>query len=155
MASGADRTPSEQAVKSGDGYAGDVAPKTAWQILAESPDAVLVDVRTQPEWVFVGVPDLGQLGKKAAFIPWQVFPSMGLNPEFARQVAAAGAKPDRPVLFLCRSGGRSRAAAIAMTAQGFTRAYNIVGGFEGPLDPKHHRGTTDGWKANGLPWLQD
>ena len=155
MAHGAERTPSEQAVKPGDGYAGDVAPKTAWQILAEEPNAVLVDVRTQPEWVFVGIPDVTTLGKKPAFIPWQVFPSMAQNHEFARQVAAAGAAPDKPVLFLCRSGARSRAAAIALTAQGFTRAYNIAGGFEGPLNNDHHRGTASGWKADGLPWLQD
>lgn len=155
MAHGAERTPSEQAVKPGDGYAGDVAPKRAWQILAEEPTAVLVDVRTQPEWVFVGVPDVTTLGKKPAFIPWQVFPSMAQNPEFARQVAAAGAHPDKPVLFLCRSGARSKAAAVALTAQGFTRAYNIAGGFEGPLNNDRHRGTTNGWKADGLPWLQD
>jgi rhodanese-related sulfurtransferase len=155
MATGAERTPSEQAVKPGDGYGGDVAPKMAWQILAEEPNAVLVDVRTQPEWVFVGVPDMNKLGKKPAFIPWQVFPSMAQNPEFARQVAAAGAKPDQPVLFLCRSGARSLAAAKALTAQGYTRAYNITGGFEGPLNSDRHRGTANGWKAEGLPWLQD
>ena len=155
MAHGAERTPSEQAVKPGDGYAGDVAPKTAWQILAEEPTAVLVDVRTQPEWVFVGVPDVTTLKKKPAFIPWQVFPSMAQNPEFARQVAAAGAQPDKPVLFLCRSGARSKAAAVALTAQGYTRAYNITGGFEGPLNNEHHRGMSNGWKADGLPWLQD
>ena len=155
MATGAERTPSEQAVKPGEGYAGDVAPGTAWRILTEAPNAVLVDVRTQPEWVFVGIPDLSGLGKKPAFIPWQVFPSMTQNPEFGRQVAAAGAKSDQPVLFLCRSGARSKAAAIALTALGYTRAYNIAGGFEGPLDNNRHRGTTNGWKADGLPWLQD
>lgn len=155
MAAGSERTPSEVAVKPGDGYAGDVAPQEAWRILAEAPGAILVDVRTQPEWVFVGIPDIGGLSKKPAFIPWQVYPSMAQNPEFARQLTAAGAKPDQPVLFLCRSGGRSKAAAIAMTAQGFTRAYNIVGGFEGPLDTTRHRGAAGGWKADGLPWIQD
>jgi rhodanese-related sulfurtransferase len=155
MAGGSERTPTEKAANPGAGYAGDVAPKEAWQILAEEPAAILVDVRTQPEWVFVGVPDLGPLGKRAAFIPWQVYPTMAQNPEFLRQIAAAGAKPDQPVLFLCRSGGRSKAAAIAATAQGFTRAYNVVSGFEGPLNEGRHRGTAAGWKADGLPWLQD
>ncbi|MGE5538374.1 MAG: rhodanese-like domain-containing protein [Gemmatimonas sp.] len=155
MAGGSERTPTEKAVNPGEGYAGDVAPKQAWQILAEEPDAILVDVRTQPEWVFVGIPDLSTVGKRPAFIPWQVYPTMAQNPEFLRQIAAAGAKQDRPVLFLCRSGGRSRAAAIAATGQGFTRAYNIIGGFEGPLDATRHRGAAGGWKADGLPWLQD
>jgi rhodanese-related sulfurtransferase len=116
---------------------------------------VLVDVRTQPEWVFVGVPDLNPLGKRAVFIPWQVYPAMQVNGEFAKQVQAAGAKPDAPVLFLCRSGSRSKAAAIAVTRTGYTRAYNIAGGFEGPPDAKKHRGAKEGWKADDLPWIQD
>ena len=68
--------------------------------------------------------------------------------------ASAGADKDAPVLFLCRSGARSRSAAIALTAAGFSRAYNIVGGFEGDLDGDRHRGQTNGWKAAGLPWKQ-
>jgi hypothetical protein len=38
------------------GYAGDVAPATAWKILSENKDAVLIDVRTRPEWNYVGLP---------------------------------------------------------------------------------------------------
>jgi rhodanese-related sulfurtransferase len=57
-------------------------------------------------------------------------------------------------MFLCRSGVRSRAAAIAMTRAGFSRAYNIAGGFEGDLDGERHRGAANGWKAAGLPWKQ-
>ena len=69
----------------------------------------------------------------------------------------AAARPDRdpPVIFLCRSGVRSRAAAIAMTARGFTRAYNLAGGFEGAHDAARHRGQVEGWKVAGLPWTQD
>jgi len=61
---------------------------------------------------------------------------------------------DAPIVFMCRSGGRSKAAAVAMTAQGFRRCYNLAGGFEGPLDSARHRGTAGGWKAAGLPWAQ-
>lgn len=149
------RSSAEEAVAPGQGYCGDAAPKQAWEILQQNPDAVLVDVRTQPEWVFVGVPDLSSIGKRAAFIPWQMFPSMQVNGEFTKQFQAAGAKPDAPVLLLCRSGARSRAAAIALTQAGFARAYNIAGGFEGPHDGQKHRGAKDGWKADGLPWIQD
>jgi rhodanese-related sulfurtransferase len=42
-----------------------------------------------------------------------------------------------------------------MTAQGYARAFNLAGGFEGGLDPSRHRGRVDGWKAAGLPWMQD
>jgi len=58
------------------------------------------------------------------------------------------------LLFLCRSGVRSRAAAIAMTAAGYSRAYNIAQGFEGDPDAERHRGNKNGWKASGLPWKQ-
>ncbi len=155
MTERAQRSPTEETVAPGQGYSGDVTPRQAWQILTENPDAVLVDVRTQPEWVFVGVPDLASLGKRAVFIPWQVFPSMQVNGEFAKQVQAAQAKPDAPVLFLCRSGARSRAAAIALTQAGYNRAYNIAGGFEGAHDSNKHRGAKEGWKFAGLPWIQD
>jgi rhodanese-related sulfurtransferase len=155
MAERSQRSSSEENVAPGQGYGGDATAKQAWEILQQNPDAVLVDVRTQPEWVFVGVPDLGPLGKRALFIPWQLFPSMQVNSEFVKLVQEQGAKPDAPVLFLCRSGARSKAAAIAATQAGFTRAYNIAGGFEGPHDAKKHRGNKDGWKASDLPWIQD
>jgi len=64
------------------GYAGDVAPTTAWKILSENKDAVLIDCRTRAEWNYVGLPDLETLAKKPALIEWQVFPSMQPNPEF-------------------------------------------------------------------------
>lgn len=155
MAERLQRSPSEESVAPGQGYAGDATPKQAWEILQQNPDAVLVDVRTQPEWVFVGVPDLSGIGKRAIFIPWQIYPSMQVNGEFVKQVQAAGAKPDAPVLFLCRSGARSKAAAIALSEAGFTRAYNIANGFEGPHDGTKHRGVKSGWKADNLPWIQD
>jgi rhodanese-related sulfurtransferase len=136
------------------GYAGDVAPTTAWKILSDRKDAVLIDVRTRAEWNYVGLPDLETLAKKPALLEWQVFPSMQPNPEFV--AALAGALPDKetPLLFLCRSGARSAAAAKAMTAAGYSTCFNVADGFEGPLDAKAKRGTAGGWKAAGLPWRQ-
>ena len=91
-------------------------------------------------------------------VEWQGFPSSAPNPDFVTQTAsaltAAGAGKETPVLFLCRSGGRSRAAAIAMTQAGFQKSYNVAGGFEGDLDAERHRGINNGWKASGLPWKQ-
>ena len=136
------------------GYAGDVAPPTAWKILSERKDAVLIDVRTRAEWTYVGLPDLETLAKKPALVEWQVFPSMQPNPEFV--VALSGALPDKkaPLLFICRSGARSAAAAKAMTAAGYSTCLNVADGFEGPLDAQARRGTAGGWKAAGLPWRQ-
>ena len=136
-------------------YAGDVSPREAWNILSSDEKAVLVDVRTAPEWSFVGVPDLGSLGKRIVQQSWQVFPRMEVDPDFAARLAAIATDRDAPLFFLCRSGARSRAAAVAMTQAGYGRCYNIANGFEGNHDAERHRGKAAGWKADGLPWTQD
>lgn len=136
------------------GYAGDVTPEAAWEALRAEPDAVLVDVRSDAEWSFVGLPDLSSLGKDVVRAAWATFPGMKPNPAFAATLAEQGVGPGKAVYFLCRSGVRSAAAARAMTAQGFARCYNISGGFEGDLDSTRHRGQVNGWKLAGLPWAQ-
>jgi rhodanese-related sulfurtransferase len=140
------------------GYAGDLPVSEAWEVLRQDPKAQLIDVRTVAEWSYVGVPDLSGVGRELITVEWQRFPSMAANPDFVAETKAAlarsGTPPDAPLLFLCRSGVRSRAAAIAMTQAGFARAYNVAGGFEGDLDPERHRGGKNGWKASGLPWRQ-
>jgi rhodanese-related sulfurtransferase len=140
---------------SGGAYAGELSPEEAWELLANDPKAMLVDCRTLPEWMFVGVPDLKELSKKPIFVAWQVYPAMQQNSAFADQVRAGGADESTPLLFICRSGNRSKAAAIAMTEQGFKRCYNVAQGFEGSADEHSHRGTERGWKAGGLPWVQE
>jgi rhodanese-related sulfurtransferase len=109
---------------SGD-YAGDLTPQQAWDLVHDT-DAVLVDVRTEAEWRFVGVPALERLARVAG---------------------------ERPVVLLCRSGQRSVAAAEALTAAGAGPAWNVLDGFEGGLDEQGHRGAA-GWRAVGLPWTQ-
>jgi rhodanese-related sulfurtransferase len=136
------------------GYTGDVAPATAWKILSERKDAVLIDVRTRAEWNYVGLPDLDSIAKKPALLEWQVFPNMQPNPEFVAALSGAVANKEAPLLFLCRSGVRSAAAAKAMTAAGYSTCINVADGFEGPLDAQAKRGSAGGWKAAGLPWRQ-
>ncbi len=135
-------------------YAGDLSASQAWTILQQDPNAVLVDVRTRPEWSFVGLPDLSVIGKRPILIEWQIFPTMARNVDFAEELAKQGVDEGKTILFLCRSGARSAAAATLMTALGWTKCYNIQDGFEGPHDDKHHRGTIAGWKAAALPWVQ-
>ncbi len=114
----------------------------------------MVDVRTTAEWNFVGLPDLSGLNREVRLVEWQSYPTMAPNPDFVAQVAAAIPDKNAAIYFLCRSGARSRSAAIAMTRAGYTRAYNIAGGFEGDLNAERHRGAQNGWKASGLPWRQ-
>jgi rhodanese-related sulfurtransferase len=141
----------------GAGYAGDIKPKEAWEVLLRDPGAQLIDVRTEAEWNFVGIPDLASQNRQAILCEWQRFPP-GPNPQFVQQVEAAlkeaNYRKGAPLYFLCRSGGRSRAAAIAMTAAGFGPCFNVAEGFEGALDAERHRGTAGGWKAENLPWIQ-
>lgn len=136
-------------------YAGDILPKEAWELLEREPDAVLIDVRTAPEWHYVGAPDLAPLGRQAKFCEWVRFPDGAPNPRFVEQVAELAPDPEAPVLFLCRSGVRSKGAAVALTEAGYARCYNIAEGFEGDKDGTGHRGKAGGWKVAGLPWVQN
>jgi rhodanese-related sulfurtransferase len=139
-------------------YAGDISATEAYERLQSSPVAVLVDVRTVAEWTFVGLPDIEATGRPRILLEWQTFPPSENPSPFTTRLDATlrdlGAGPDAELFFLCRSGGRSRAAAIAMTGTGYQRCYNVADGFEGPLDPEGHRGRVGGWKVDGLPWKQ-
>ncbi|PCI50072.1 MAG: sulfurtransferase [Alphaproteobacteria bacterium] len=136
-------------------YKADVTVEEVWAALAQDQKSVLIDVRTQAEWTFVGICDLSGTGKSPLLVSWQVFPHMEINPAFRDMVAAGDISRDSPLYFLCRSGVRSRAAAAAMTEAGYENCFNILGGFEGDLDDAGHRGQTGGWKASGLPWRQN
>ncbi|MGE0232836.1 MAG: rhodanese-like domain-containing protein [Flavobacteriaceae bacterium] len=140
------------------GYRGDVEPEEAYRMLQSDPQAVLVDVRSQAEWHFVGLPDLSALEREPVLVEWAKFPGMVPDPDFAKvmeqRLKALGVRQDATLLFLCRSGVRSRNAAIAMTGQGYGNCFNVSEGFEGDLDSEAHRGGKNGWKRRGLPWRQ-
>jgi rhodanese-related sulfurtransferase len=131
-----------------------VSPSTAWQALLADPSAQLVDVRTDAEWNFVGLPDLSEAAKAPALIPWQVFPSMQVNSAFVDHLRRNGLTPSNKIYFICRSGARSMAAAVAAKGEGFDQVFNVADGFEGPIDGDGHRSNIAGWKAEGLPWRQ-
>jgi rhodanese-related sulfurtransferase len=134
-------------------YAGDVTPQQAWAALRDEPDAVLVDVRTSAEWAYVGLPDLGPIGKEVVRVEWQRFPDGAVNESFTADLEAAGIGKDKHLYFICRSGVRSVAAAELATAAGWTASRNVLEGFEGPHDAQRHRAVS-GWKVAGLPWVQ-
>ena len=136
----------------------DIQVLDAWERLKTVPSAVLVDVRTRAEWAFVGLPDLSAVGKRVVTVEWQTFPENSVDPAFTQRLTSAlaslGADTGTEMLFICRSGVRSRMAAEAMAALGYQNCHNVADGFEGPLDAERHRGRIGGWKAAGLAWIQ-
>ena len=135
-------------------YAGDVTPLEAWNILKEEDLAVLIDCRTKAEWSYVGVADLSGIDKEQLKISWKVFPEMEINTEFQKEISEACPHKGSKLLFLCRSGARSIDAAISASEAGYSKAFNILEGFEGENDANGHRGRLGGWKFHGLPWKQ-
>ncbi|MDT8406046.1 MAG: rhodanese-like domain-containing protein [Methylococcales bacterium] len=125
-----------------------IPPQAAWALLQEDPSALLIDVRSQAEYLFAGHP----VG--AICIPWKDFPEWQLNSRFVEQVKSVAGNLDAPVLLLCRSGQRSAEAAHVLANAGYTKAINVSEGFEGPLDENKQRNAVAGWRYHGLPWEQ-
>ncbi|UGQ47345.1 rhodanese-like domain-containing protein [Massilia endophytica] len=131
-------------------YAGAVTPEEAFQLLKSDPAVRLVDVRTNAERDWVGRVILPEA--QHAAVQWSTWPGGVPNPDFLSQLAAV-AKQDEVLLFLCRSGVRSRHAARLATENGYTQCYDILEGFEGDKDAAGHRKTVGGWCKAGLPWM--
>lgn len=136
-----------------------IGPKEAYQLMQENPKAVLIDIRSEMEYLFVGHP------KGAIHVAWIDEPDWKVNPRFAaevRKVLLGGIvyKPDDsniesvPVLLICRSGRRSLEAGKLLIKEDFTNVYNVSEGFEGALDAGHHRSSVGGWRFHELPWEQ-
>ena len=131
-------------------YAGDLNPKQAWDFMIQNPTTQLIDVRTTAEWAAVGVPDTAPLNRQPILLSWQIYPTMQIDEDFITKLSAQIPDSATPLLFLCRSGARSRAAATAATQAGYRQCYNVVHGFEGGPGPDDAQ---SGWKHSGLPWI--
>ena len=126
-------------------YAGALTPVEAFALMQAG--AKLVDVRTRPELLYVGrVPG-------SVLVEWQTYPGNARNADFLDQLAEA-VEPADTLMFLCRSGVRSHAAAATAAQAGFPDSYNVLEGFEGDKDAAQHRSTVGGWRKAGLPWVQ-
>jgi len=138
----------ERARQLGLPYNGALTPAEAHELWRNAPGAKLVDVRTRAEWDYVGrIPG-------AVEIEILAYPGNRPNAAFVTELEN---KVDKaaPVLFICRSGGRSHNAAMLARQAGYSEAYNVLEGFEGDRDAQGHRNTTGGWRAAGLPWTQN
>lgn len=138
----------------GASYAGEVSPREAYETLLFDPASVLVDVRTDAEWMFSGTADLAAADKRPLLLSWRLYPDFGPNMTFVSQLSAQLPNKESPVFFLCKTGGRSFEAANAMARQGYAYCFNVTGGFEGDANEHGQRGKVNGWKAEGLPWRQ-
>ena len=139
-------TARERAKEMGLPYEGAVTPQEAHDLVREGK-AKLVDVRTRAEWEWVGrIPG-------AVEVELLSYPGSRPNPDFVQQLEQKVPK-ETPVLFICRSGGRSHNAAMMATQAGYAEAFNVLEGFEGDRDAAGHRNTKGGWRAAGLPWTQ-
>lgn len=137
----------ERAQQMGLPYDGALTPAEAHELLRETSEAKLVDVRTRAELDWVGrIPG-------AVEVELLTYPENRPNPEFVKQLESEVDK-DAPVLFICRSGGRSHNAAMLAQQAGYAECYNVLEGFEGDKDASGHRSTRGGWRHAGLPWTQ-
>tara|TARA_B100000676_G_C17987885_1_gene793077 strand:+ start:100 stop:513 length:414 start_codon:yes stop_codon:yes gene_type:complete len=134
-------------------YTSDITSLSAWEALNNDENAFLIDVRTNSEWSFVGVPDLSSIGKDLICLQWLTFPDNEINITFGQELRNY-VNFQNNLYFLCRSGSRSRSAASLMYKEGFSFCFNISDGFEGRMNESRQRNTVDGWKFNGLPWVQ-
>lgn len=134
-------------------YNANITATNAYHFISAHP-CVLIDVRTDAEWNYVGIPDLE--ATQASFIPlsWVLYPDYAKNQQFETQLKAVIEQKDMPIFFLCKLGGRSSLAAQSAQTLGYDYCYNIAAGFEGDLNSHAQRGTVNGWKAEGLPWKQ-
>ncbi|MBU6339065.1 MAG: rhodanese-like domain-containing protein [Rickettsiales bacterium] len=138
-----------------------ISAKDAFNLLKNDQSSILIDVRTFEEFKFVGITDSAEFSDRMALIPWQLFPEMQVNPEFGEKLEDylrklfGNAIEEIKIVFLCRTGGRSNAAANHATNLGYKNCYNLVSGFEGDLNQYSQRGKVNGWKAENLPWRQN
>lgn len=131
-------------------YAGALTPQEAYTLLLADPQVKLIDVRTQAERDWIGQVKLPEQQHFA--VQWSLYPGSVPNPAFMAQLQQV-ARPDDVLLFLCRSGVRSRHAARLATENAYLHCFDILEGFEGDRDEHGHRKTLAGWCKAGLPWV--
>ena len=124
-------------------------PSDTWALIQADPDALMVDIRMEIEFMYVGHPP------GAVHVSWYEYPEFTPDaPAFCAAVLNEAGRKDRTVVVLCRSGQRSAEAARALEAAGFTDVVNVLHGFEGDLNANFQRSSLNGWRFDGLPWEQ-
>lgn len=126
----------------------DLLPEQAYRFLQDNPKSLFLDVRSEAGHLFVGRP------AGAILIEWIDSTTWEINSDFVTHVKRAAGNTGRPLVLICRSGRRSAEAGRVLENEGFSEVYNVLHGFEGELDDRHHRGQINGWRHDDLPWIQ-
>jgi len=103
--------PEPTAILSGSPFT-EIPSDEAPELIAHTPDILVLDVRTQAEWSGGHIAD-------ALHIDVQQFES---------RISELPSDKDRPIICFCAAGARSAAACHMMSERGYTRLYNVVGG---------------------------
>ena len=120
-----------------------IPSKEIKEYLKKNPKCVLLDVRTKEEWGTIGKPDGEKIGLKTYFLSVQFGEERIFNENFVQEFKNLNIDQDHEILIMCKSGGRSQAAAELLTRENYTCS-NISDGFEGNQE-------NVGWKKCDLP----
>ena len=145
---------------------GDVSPTQAMRmVLKDKGHTFIVDVRTRPEYFFVGHPTMafhipskfwtGKMVEKNGKKSYELTD----NPNFTKDLLARFNPKTDTLIFMCRSGKRSCLGAEKAVKAGFKPAavFNMLGGFEGDKisckeSAFNGQRKLGGWKNEGLAW---
>jgi rhodanese-related sulfurtransferase len=132
-----------------------INPDEAWNLVQSDSRALLIDIRSSMEYLFVGHPI------DAIHVPWIDEPEWTVSPTFVTDIRKLilggvidGDSAGVPIILICRSGRRSKEAGQVLIDAGISNVFNVEEGFEGDLDDEHHRSTVAGWRYHNLPWQQ-
>jgi rhodanese-related sulfurtransferase len=114
----------------------------AYEMLLSEENSVLIDTRTQEEWDNIGYPKLdnGKLIKLSSHLK----PDMRMNEKFLETLEQSIQDENTKLIFMCRTNGRSTAAANLAEESGLENCYVVKDGFEGS-------NLGEGWLKSGLP----
>lgn len=138
----------------------------AHDMKTQDPDNVyLVDVRTQGEVEFLGMPVAADVNIPYMFndieewdsekYRYKKVPNSNFSLTLAEKLEQSGFNKESTILLMCRSGTRSSKAASLLNKLGYSKAYTVVDGYEGDkVEEGEHKGQrlVNGWKNANLPW---
>lgn len=143
-----------------------LSPAEAHQMVSQEKDKLLfVDVRTRVELQYFGIADgvdanipyyyVDQWNWTTKHSRFERIDNKKFISTLDRRLEEKGLSRADKIVFICKSGSRSKLAAKWLYKKGFKNIYIIPTGFDGNKvkeGPKKGQRIIDGWKNDGLPW---